>query len=166
MGGPISFRSWVWFLNQGRHSRLKDHHKYSIWHENGWHVWEREAFTPPNAERALKAVRLHMDNRAMWKTVTLTVFRENHTNICVNERWEERLLTCFIYLFLKIVFIFWQRARERVWARGGYREREKQTRQWAGILTQVSIPGPWDHALSWRKMLSQLSHPGTSVNLF
>ena len=44
-------------------------------------------------------------------------------------------------------------------------EREKQAVCWAGSLTQGSIPGPWDHDLSQRQMLNQLSHPGApSVN--
>ena len=31
---------------------------------------------------------------------------------------------------------------------------------WAGSLTWGSILGPWDHDLSWRKTLNQLSCPG------
>ena len=37
---------------------------------------------------------------------------------------------------------------------------EKQASHWAGSPTQGSILGPWDHEVSQRQILSQLSHPG------
>ena len=37
-------------------------------------------------------------------------------------------------------------------------QREKQTPYWAGSLMKDSIPGPWEHDLSWRQMLDWLSH--------
>ena len=40
------------------------------------------------------------------------------------------------------------------------RKREKQGPHWAGTLMRGWIPGCWDHKLSWRQTLNQLSHPG------
>ena len=42
------------------------------------------------------------------------------------------------------------------------REKEKQTPHWAKSL----IPGPWDHDLSRRQLLNQLSHPGAPIGVF
>ena len=42
----------------------------------------------------------------------------------------------------------------------GGEEEEKQASHWAGILTWGWIPEPWDHDLTWRQKLNQLSHPG------
>ena len=64
-----------------------------------------------------------------------------------------------LFFFLKILFIS---LRERVSThkQGEWqREREKQTPRWAGSLMQDSVPGFWDHDLSWRQMLNPLSHP-------
>ena len=59
-------------------------------------------------------------------------------------------LKCIIsFSFLR--FYLFKRERER--------EKEKQTHHWAGSLKQYSIPGHWDHVLSWRQMLNWLSHP-------
>ena len=66
---------------------------------------------------------------------------------------------CLTFCSKKFSFIY---LRERDKAEtGGKRQREKQTPQWAGSLMR-SIPGPWDHDLSRRQMLNQLSHPGAS----
>ena len=40
-----------------------------------------------------------------------------------------------------------EREHEHEWGEG-QKERDKQTPHWVGILTQGSIPGPWDHDLS------------------
>ena len=40
-------------------------------------------------------------------------------------------------------------------------EREKQSPCWAGSPMWGLIPGPWDHDLSQRQLLNQLSHPDT-----
>ena len=45
------------------------------------------------------------------------------------------------------------------------REREKQTPYWAGSQIQSLISGLWDHDLSWRQAVNQLSHPGAPKNL-
>ena len=45
-------------------------------------------------------------------------------------------------------------------SRGRGREKENQAPCSAGSLMQDSIPGPWDHDLSWRQILNRLSHPG------
>ena len=44
---------------------------------------------------------------------------------------------------------------------GAEGQREKQVLYGAGSWMWGSIPGPWDHDLSQRQMLRQLSHPGT-----
>ena len=43
------------------------------------------------------------------------------------------------------------------------KEREKQIHRWAGRPIWGSIPGPWNHDLSWRKPLDGLSHQGVPV---
>ena len=58
----------------------------------------------------------------------------------------------YFYLFLKWFF-------KKICLRE--RERKKQSICWAGNWTFGSIPGLWDHDLSWRQMLNQLSHPGS-----
>ena len=58
----------------------------------------------------------------------------------------------FIYLF--------ERDSEREYERGEG-QREKQTPYRVGSLMQDSIPGLWDHDLSWSQLLNQMSHPGT-----
>ena len=54
-----------------------------------------------------------------------------------------------------------QRAREHELGEGQM-ERERQTPRWAGSPMQGSIPGSWDHDLSWRQKFNRLSHPGTT----
>ena len=46
------------------------------------------------------------------------------------------------------------------------RERKKQACCWAGSLMWGSIPGPWDHDLSWSRYFNRLSHPGTPLTTF
>ena len=54
----------------------------------------------------------------------------------------------------------------RAHAQGGGTEREADSTE-QGSLMRGSIPGPWDHVLSWRQKLNWLSHPGTpSMNIF
>ena len=48
----------------------------------------------------------------------------------------------------------------------GLGQREKQIPHWAGGPTPSSIPEPWDHDLSLRQTLYQLSHPGTPTSPF
>lgn len=63
------------------------------------------------------------------------------------------------YIFFKILLIYLFEKTEQ--NQGEWqREREKQTPHRAGSLTQGSIPGPWDHELSWKQTLHQLNHPG------
>ena len=54
--------------------------------------------------------------------------------------------------FKKILFIR-EREREKAWTGEGQREREKQTPRWAGSSLWDSMPGPWNHDLTWRQML-------------
>ena len=42
-------------------------------------------------------------------------------------------------------------------------EREKQAPYRAGILMWGLFPGPWNHGLSPRQTLAQLSHPGAPI---
>ena len=73
----------------------------------------------------------------------------------------------FSSLPLLLMFIyFWETERDRAWAGEG-RERERhriqsrlqalscQHRAWCRARTHE----PWDHDLSWSRMLNQLSHP-------
>ena len=62
------------------------------------------------------------------------------------------------FFFLRFYLFIWQRGNERAQAREGQRKREKQNPCWAGSPMWDSIPGPWDHDLSWR--LTWLSHLG------
>ena len=58
----------------------------------------------------------------------------------------------------RFFFLFaWE--RERAWVGEG--EETETDSHWAGGLTWGSISGPWDHDLSQRQTLNQLSHPGT-----
>ena len=68
-------------------------------------------------------------------------------------------------LFFKILFI-WESMHTWVEAVAEEGGGEKQTPCWAESPTQGSIPGPWDHDLSWRQTLNGLSHPGTPRNTF
>ena len=75
------------------------------------------------------------------------------------------LLCCFFFLR----FYLFESEQERGWVRVSERMRERraqrgrggavQTPCWAGSLIWDSIPGPWDHGLSQRQTLNQLSHP-------
>ena len=67
------------------------------------------------------------------------------------------------FFSLKILFI-WGRERENEQLEG-QRERGKQT-PWAGNLMCSLIQGLWNHDLSWRQMLNQLSYPGTLTMIF
>ena len=62
-----------------------------------------------------------------------------------------------VSFFLRFYLFERKRAQEQGEGKG---EREKQTPHWAGSLSQGWIPGPWDHDLSPRQLLSQLGHPG------
>ena len=64
--------------------------------------------------------------------------------------------------FLKFLFIYLTESTSRQSDR--QREREKQAFRWARSLMWDSIPGPWNHDLSWRQMLNWLSHPGVPAN--
>lgn len=46
------------------------------------------------------------------------------------------------------------------------REKGKETPHCAGSPMRGSVPGPWDHDLSQRQMLIQVSHPGPPTVLF
>ena len=59
-----------------------------------------------------------------------------------------------------------EREREHERESSRQREREKQTPYWSGSLMWDLIPGPWDHDLSQRQTLYQLSHPDTPKQLF
>ena len=94
--------------------------------------------------------------------------------------WTYSLSSClrpsFSFFFFKKRFylIIWQRECEREQAerqaegesiskrRGRQREREKQVPHWARSPT----PGPWNHDLSRRQMLNQLSHPAPQLQDF
>ena len=63
-------------------------------------------------------------------------------------------------------FYLFETEREHEWEEG-QRERKK-TPYWAGSPVwcdesqcRAQCKGPWDHKLSWRQMLNQLSHPST-----
>ena len=62
-------------------------------------------------------------------------------------------------------FYLFERARKRENMSMG-REREKQTPCLAGSPMLDSIPGPWDHDLSWRQAPKWLSHPGAPLLSF
>ena len=51
---------------------------------------------------------------------------------------------------------------EKAEGRGVVGEREKQAPHQTGCPMWGSIPGSWDHDLSWKQMLNTLSHPGSS----
>ena len=59
-------------------------------------------------------------------------------------------------IFFKDWLIF-----EREWAGGEGGEEGEADSQWAGSPVWDSVPGPWDHDLSWKQMLNLLSHPDT-----
>ena len=71
----------------------------------------------------------------------------------------------FFFFFFKIFYLS-ERERESTNMGKGQREREKQTPPRSRKPMYGSIPGPWDHDLSWRQTLNQLSHPGTPPNAF
>ena len=54
--------------------------------------------------------------------------------------------------FLKDLIYLFDREHKQ-----GEQETEKQMPHWAGSLSGGFIPGPWDHDLSWKQMLNQLS---------
>ena len=62
--------------------------------------------------------------------------------------------------FLKNIFID-SLEKEKESMSSEEEQREKQIPRWAKSPVQGSIPGPWDHDLTWRQMLNWLSHPGT-----
>ena len=60
-------------------------------------------------------------------------------------------------IFLKKILCIY--LKESEWAQVG--ERGRRRREAASPLSrEPSIPGPWDHELSWRQRLNQLSHTG------
>ena len=66
----------------------------------------------------------------------------------------------WINFFLKKFLFIWQKERKHKQGEQ-QRAREKKASYWAENLMWDLISGPWDHNLSWRQMLNQLSHPGT-----
>ena len=81
--------------------------------------------------------------RPLWKTT--------------NEELDSPLFFKTIYfIFLKSLFDRESTSR----GSGRQREKEEQVPHWTGSPMQGSVPGPWDHDLSWRQTLNQLSHPG------
>jgi len=62
----------------------------------------------------------------------------------------------FIYFLKRFYSFIWERARVSKHKQGEQQEREKQTPS----LIWGSIPGSWDHDLSWRQPFNRLSHPG------
>ena len=70
------------------------------------------------------------------------------------------------FIFFKVLFIFLTE-RERTHRQSSkQREREKQAPRWAESPIWGSILGSWDHDLSQRQTLNQLSHPGTLIMQF
>ena len=67
---------------------------------------------------------------------------------------------CFV-LFCFLRFICLTQSKRESTSRRSWREREKQAFYWGGSPMQGLIPEPWDHDLSWRQTLNQLSHPGS-----
>ena len=69
----------------------------------------------------------------------------------------------FIF-FLRFYLFEREREREREQGGEGQREKVKQIPCRAGSWMRGSIPGTWNHELSWRQMLNQMSHPGAPVS--
>ena len=87
-----------------------------------------------------------------------TVEQSKHLRVILRPTSIEK---CWFYLFIS-EWVHEHNQSERQREEG----RKKQTLLWAGSLMWGLIPGPWDHDLSWRQMLNQLSHPGIHVFLF
>ena len=66
----------------------------------------------------------------------------------------------FLFQFFKKDFIYLIESEQERKQKQGQREREKQAPHWAESLMWGLIPGPWDHDLSLRQLLNQLSHLG------
>jgi len=69
----------------------------------------------------------------------------------------------FSYFFKDFIHLFDRESTSRKSSK--QREREKQDPHWAESLTPSLIPGPWDHDLSWRQILNQLTHPRASQTI-
>ena len=93
-------------------------------------------------------------------------------------RWKDENILSISWAGGRIYILVWQSRykimhkaseHERAWesiSQGkGQQERERQARL-GGSLIWGSMPGPWDQDLSWRQVLSQLSHPGTPILCF
>ena len=65
-------------------------------------------------------------------------------------------------IFLMFTFYFWERERHGAWVGEGQREKETQNSKQAPCCQHK----PWNHDLSWSRMLNQLSHPGTPTLTF
>ena len=62
------------------------------------------------------------------------------------------------FIFIDLKETEWERQHKQEVGKGRGRSRFP--------VKQDSIPGPWDHDLSWRQMLNQLSHPGPPLEHF
>ena len=92
--------------------------------------------------------------------------------MCITDGMQDDFrLSCFnshvLFLNFLMFIYFWEGERDRAWVWERQRERETQNlRQAPGskLSAQSLMWGwnqePWDHDLSWSRMLNQLSHPG------